>query len=141
MASSKYDSRFLTSSSMDFAIMMQEMGVDRVVAVDLQRPGQGQEACFFDNSVPLEVVLTLNMMIDHFVEKKSKLFDNDRRIVIAAPNRECLKKALKFSVGLKNGLKREEISLVGFTHQGSGNLNSRSDKLDALGDADVRKAV
>ena len=33
-------SRFLTSNASDFAKMLQTVGVDRVIAVDLQRPGQ-----------------------------------------------------------------------------------------------------
>jgi ribose-phosphate pyrophosphokinase len=141
MSSTKFNSRFLSSSAMDFAIMMQEMGVDRVIAVDLQRPGQGQEACFFDNSIPLEVILTTNMMITHFKKAADRLFHNDRPIVVAAPNRECLKKALKFSMGLKKGLRRDHIGLLGFTHQGTGNKNSKDNKLDALGDADVRVLI
>ena len=36
--STKHNSRFLFSSSMAFAKMLQEMGVDRVIAVDLQVP-------------------------------------------------------------------------------------------------------
>jgi len=51
-------SRFLTSNASDFAKMLQTVGVDRVIAVDLQRPGQGHEACFFDTTIPLESVMT-----------------------------------------------------------------------------------
>jgi ribose-phosphate pyrophosphokinase len=55
---SSHDSRFLSSAAMDFAKMLTVIGVDRVIAVDLQRPGQGGEACFFDNSIPLESIVT-----------------------------------------------------------------------------------
>lgn len=58
MKLTSHDSRFLSSAAMDFAKMLTVVGVDRVIAVDLQRPGQGGEACFFDNSIPLESVLT-----------------------------------------------------------------------------------
>lgn len=66
--STLHQSRFLTSGAMDFAKMLQEMGVDRVIAVDLQRPGQGQEACFFDNNVPLETILTTDSLVDFFTK-------------------------------------------------------------------------
>lgn len=137
MSSTKYNSRFLSSSAMDFSIMLQEMGVDRVIAVDLQRPGQGQEACFFDNSIPLEVILTTNMMVSYFVDNAGRFFDNKRRIVVVAPNRECLKKALKFSVGVRKGLERTKVDLMGFTHQGTGATQGKGDKLDSLGEANV----
>jgi hypothetical protein len=139
MSSTKYNSRFLSSSAMDFSIMLQEMGVDRVIAVDLQRPGQGQEACFFDNSIPLEVILTTKMMISYFVVNADRFFSDDRHIVVVAPNRECLKKALKFSVGVRKGLGRKKVDLMGFTHQGTSATNKGSgDKLDSLGEANVR---
>lgn len=137
MSSTKYNSRFLSSASMDFAIMMQEMGVDRVIAVDLQRPGQGQEACFFDNSIPLEVVLTTNLMIEHFVRYSHRFFKKERPIVVVAPNREVLKRALKVSVGLRKGLERDDVHLIGFTHQGTGAMESKNGKLDPLGNASV----
>ena len=65
--SNLHDSRFLSSGAMDFAKMLTVLGVDRVIAVDLQRPGQGGEACFFDNAVPLESVVTTEMFINHFI--------------------------------------------------------------------------
>ena len=41
--STLHNSRFLSSGAMDFAKMLTVLGVDRVVAIDLQRPGQGGE--------------------------------------------------------------------------------------------------
>jgi ribose-phosphate pyrophosphokinase len=136
-SSAKYRSRFLSSAAMDFAIMLQEVGVDRVVAVDLQRPGQGQEACFFDNSVPLEVVLTKGLMIKYFAENIK--FDADRPIIIVSPNTECLKRAMKFTSGLKKSLDRKDVSLIGFMQLGTG-TGSQDDKLllEPLGEANVR---
>ena len=69
--SSRKNSRFLSSGAMDFAHMLQEMGVDRVVAVDLQRSGQGHEACFFDNQVPLETIVTNDLFVDYIATNLS----------------------------------------------------------------------
>ncbi len=131
-SSVKYNSRFLSSAAMDFAIMLQEMGVDRVIAVDLQRTGQGQEACFFDNSIPTEVLLTTNMMIDHFV--KNVKFNESERVVVLSPNTECLKRAIKIEQGLKAGFPALEVDLVGFVQQSTG-TGSQDDKvqLEPLG--------
>ena len=41
--STSYQSRFLWSASFDVAKMLQAVGVDSVISVDLQRPGQGHE--------------------------------------------------------------------------------------------------
>lgn len=113
--STRHQSRFLSSAAMDFARMLEEMGVDRVITVDLQRPGQGQEACFFDNGVPLEVILTTDFMLDEFV-KHTPLSNN---VVIVSPNAECVKKARKFQIGLKNGYNKD-AKLAAFFHNESG---------------------
>ena len=68
--------------------MLTVLGVDRVIAVDLQRPGQGGEACFFDNNVPLEAVVTTDKMIKHFISNVP-LSGN---IVVVSPNSESLAK-------------------------------------------------
>ena len=136
-SSVKYNSRFLSSAAMDFAIMLQEVGVDRVMAVDLQRTGQGQEACFFDNSIPTEVLLTTNLMIDHLIKKIND--SKSDKIVIVSPNVECLKRALKVEIGLKTGLHKKKVSLVGFMQQSTGVYNE--DKLlEPLGLADVKSS-
>jgi len=127
--STKFQSRFLSSGAMDFAKMLQEMGVDRVISVDLQRPGQGQEACFFDTSVPLEVVLSTNLMIDH-IAKNVKLAD---RLVVVAPNAETFKKARKFQAGLQQKLGRT-VQLVSFFASDSGSGPTDTTTLELVGD-------
>jgi ribose-phosphate pyrophosphokinase len=87
--STKNGSRFLASGAMDFAKMMTEMGVDRVIAVDLQRPGQGSEACFFDNVVPLETIGTSQYQMDFILANVTL----SNPVVVVAPNGECVKKA------------------------------------------------
>jgi len=90
-------SRFLSSSAMDFAKMLEILGVDHVITVDLQRPGQGHEACFFDNMIPLETIQTRELLIDYFVQN-IQLKPN---VVVISPNTECVKKAKQFQLGLK----------------------------------------
>jgi hypothetical protein len=95
--STKNHSRFLTSGATDFAKMLQTMGVDRVIAVDLQRPGQGHEACFFDNSVPTESVISANYLVEYFI----KNVPLQGPIVVVAPNSESVKRARNFQLGLQ----------------------------------------
>jgi ribose-phosphate pyrophosphokinase len=103
-------SRFLSSSAMDFAKMLQEMGVDHVITVDLQRPGQGHEACFFANSVPLETILTKELIIDYF----AKNIPLSKSVIVISPNTECVKKAKQFQIGLKVALPDSDIQLAVF---------------------------
>lgn len=112
--STKHQSRFLSSAAVDFAKMLQEMGVDRVIAVDLQRPGQGQEACFFDNSVPLEVIITMDLLVKHFVENVPL-----QNVVVVTPNAECFKKARKFQLELEEGI-GQQVKLAAFFPQDTG---------------------
>jgi len=108
--STKHQSRFLSSGAMDFSKMLQQMGVDRVLSVDLQRPGQGQEACFFDTSVPLEVLMTMDLTVKHFANN----IDLQEPIVIVTPNAECFKKARKFQLGLQKEKPDADIQLGAF---------------------------
>jgi len=90
--------------------MLQEMGVDRVVSVDLQRPGQGQEACFFDNQVPLESVVTTDYLVKYFVDN----IPLQGPIAVIAPNAECVNKARKFQLGFRKAF-GTEVSLSFYT--------------------------
>lgn len=101
--STKHGSRFLSSGAMDFAKMLTEMGVDRVISVDLQRPGQGSEACFFDNAVPLESIGSTQYQMNYLLEHIE--FKNP--VVVVAPNGECVKKARQCQTMLSKGLGRE----------------------------------
>ena len=101
--STKHGSRFLASGAMDFAKMLTVMGVDRVVAVDLQRPGQGSEACFFDNTVPLESIGTTQLQMNHVMQN----VEFTHPIVVVAPNPDCVKKARQCQGMLQKSLNRE----------------------------------
>jgi ribose-phosphate pyrophosphokinase len=76
------------------------VGVDRVISVDLQRPGQGHEACFFDNTVPLEAIVSTDHMVDYFVQHVNL----QEPIVVVTPNNECVKKARNFQLRLQGEL-------------------------------------
>jgi hypothetical protein len=129
---SKYGSKFLMSSAMDFAKMLDEMGVDKVLTVDVQRPGQGHEACFFDNSIPMENIVTTKLIGEYFL--KTVKLDGD--IVIVSPNDECLHKAIKYERLIAKGYPQSTISLGALVHHGTSTYN-QGDGLEALGKFEV----
>jgi ribose-phosphate pyrophosphokinase len=131
--STLHQSRFLTSGAMDFAKMLQEMGVDRVIAADLQRPGQGQEACFFDNNVPLETILTTDYLVEYFI--KSVSLNND--ITVIAPNSECVKKANNVKVLLQKKLGKD-VDLLAFFAKDASSGPTDTDKLELKGKGGVQ---
>lgn len=88
--SSLSHSRFLWSATNDLAKMLQTVGVDGVLSVDLQRPGQGHEACFFDVSIPVETLTSVESFVDYF---KTKNLNGP--VVVVSPNIECEKRARK----------------------------------------------
>jgi len=96
--STTYDSRFLWNAAGDVAKMLLIVGVDKVVSVDLQRPGQGHEACFFDSSVPVETISTSDIFVEHF----ANTLDLSVPIVIVAPGTEYVKMAKRFIKNLEN---------------------------------------
>ncbi len=57
--STTHHSRFLWSAAGDMGKMLATMGADKIISVDLQRPGQGHEACFFNTNLPAETISTI----------------------------------------------------------------------------------
>ena len=133
--STKHHSRFLTSGATDFAKMLQAMGVDRVIAVDLQRAGQGHEACFFDNSVPLETVISTEYQMDYFIKKVP--FQNP--VVVVAPNAESVKRARNFQLRFQNELEAD-VKMATFIieqQQDFSNLSQNTQRHRLLGNPKV----
>jgi len=108
--STAYHSRFLWNAAGDVAKMLAVAGVDKVVSVDLQRPGQGHEACFFESTVPVESISTNDVFVKHFHEKV-KL---QGPVVIVSPNTEFVKKAKRFQRKLKALTGLEKIEYAAF---------------------------
>ncbi len=138
--STKHSSRFLWSVSADFAKMLEVMGVDRVISLDLQRPGQGQEACFFSNKVPVESVSSIDNTIDYIANNMSL----GKRVVVVAPRSEFIKKARLFQQGLRDRLPDiEKVDLAAFL-QTDANLSDGKKRDNStstlLGSTDIRGA-
>lgn len=130
--STKHKSRFLWSGAGDFAAMLQELGCDHVIAVDMQRPGQGLEACFFDNLVPVETIVTTKLFIENLLHRQ-QLSDN---ITIVAPNAECYKKAKKFQKDLQRHCK-DEVKLLPFFSMDTSSGPTDASQLVVLDDSVV----
>ena len=130
--SSVYNSRFLWSSSSDLADMLTSMGVDAVLAVDLQRPGQGHEACFFDNDTPIETISSNDLMVQYFADH----IPLGEEVVIVSPNSDCVKKAIKFKQKLSKLKNFKQLSHGLFLPGKSGNddnVTSRVKGVEFLG--------
>ena len=107
----------LWSVAGDFANMLKTMGVDRIISVDFHRPGQGQETCFFDTTIPVEAVSSNDLCISYINENIP--LSNNVTIVAASP--DFIKKARRFQIGLKtlSDLKNihKNIQLAAFLRQ------------------------
>jgi ribose-phosphate pyrophosphokinase len=131
--SKKLHSKFLVSGPTDFGKMLEAMDVDRVISVGLQRPGQGQEACFFDNSIPLEDVTTTHITTEYF-KNNVKL---EGPIVLMSPNDECLKKAVKFEKDFRVIYPKSKFSIVASVHRGASVYKDNSGDFEILGKFEV----
>lgn len=85
--------------------MLQTVGADKVISVDLQRPGQGHEACLFNTLLPAETISTNELFVSHFVNKIAL----HKKVVIVSPNTVNVKKARKFQRKLKALLRDKSV--------------------------------
>lgn len=123
--SSTYHSRFLWSASADMAKMLHTLGVDKVVSLDLQRPGQGHEACFFDSLTPVETISSNETFVNYVKEN----LNLESPVVIVAPNAEYIKKARKFQKKLKSSLNLESVDTAVFFSDGAANKDKNLEEL------------
>ena len=82
-------------SSSEVATMLEAMGVDRVLAVDLQAPGMGQIEGFFGTRVPVDSIQGTFAAVEYFRNRLSE------RVVVVAPNETCVKKAEHMQAGIR----------------------------------------
>lgn len=92
--STTYHSRFLWSAASDLAKMLQIVGADKVISVDLQRSGEGHESCFFDSTVPVESISSADLFVDYLANNID--LEKDVPVVIVSPSTELVKKACKY---------------------------------------------
>lgn len=52
----------------DVGRLLEVMGVDRVIAVDLERPGTGSGGAFLGPGIPVETLLTTNIFAEHIAQ-------------------------------------------------------------------------
>jgi ribose-phosphate pyrophosphokinase len=135
--STTHHSRFLWSAASDLAKMLLVMGVDKVISVDLQRPGQGHEACFFHQSLPAETISTSDLFTEHFHNTLSK----DTPLVIVSPNTELVKKAKKFQSKLSQLRPSQEIKYAAFLRSDSDLSYVKGAPLELQGDVRGKDVV
>jgi ribose-phosphate pyrophosphokinase len=125
-----HHSRFLWSAAADLAKMFLVMGVDKIISVDLQRPGQGHEACFFHTSLPAETITTHDLFVEHF----HKILDVTRPLCIVSPNIEFVKKGKKFQQKLRALRKEQNIDCAAFLRSDSDLAYTRGAPIELQGD-------
>lgn len=134
--SSTHHSRFLWSAAADLAKMLMVMGVDKVVSVDLQRPGQGHEACFFHTSLPAETITTHELFVDYFHKEL-----DDSPLTIVSPNIEFVKKAKKFQQKLQKLRPTQSINYGSFLRSDSDMSFLKGASLELQGDVKGRDVL
>ncbi|KAM3572877.1 hypothetical protein VYU27_005124 [Nannochloropsis oceanica] len=129
--------RYLGSAGQDFAKMLEVLGVDRVIAVDLQRPGHQSEGTSF--TVPVETCVTEGLAVKYFAQ--AGLLTDGRKVAVVAPNPDTAKKAQIFRHGLIDAWQdAPRVSLAMFSRapvvQGS-KLHHESELLGDVNGKDV----
>lgn len=104
------------------------IGVDKVISVDLQRPGQSHEACFTKTTLPAETISTNDLFIEYFADVFAKdrpstqndgKHSNNVPIAVVSANMELGKKARKFQNKLRALLPNTQIDYSVFVRSDS----------------------
>ncbi|KAG7402380.1 Ribose-phosphate pyrophosphokinase 2 [Phytophthora boehmeriae] len=111
-AATSLNSKFIQSPAADIAKMLEVMGVDRVIAVDMQMRAEGHEACFFSSDIPVETIETIMAGVEYFATQVYLR----RPLVVMAPNPECLRRARVFQTGLNKWLPDSPARFAVFFH-------------------------
>lgn len=135
--STTHHSRFLWSAAGDLAKMLMVMGVDKVISVDLQRPGQGHEASFFHQSLPAETITTHDLFTEYFHGH----LRTEAPLVIVSPNIELIKKAKKFQSKLSHLRPTQEIECAAFLRTDSDLSYVKGAPLELQGDVRGKDVV
>eukprot|EP01039_Chlorochromonas_danica_P004168 gene4166-4579_t len=135
--SSTHHTRFLWNAAGDLAKMLQVAGVDKVISVDLQRTGQGHEACFLKAQLPAETISTNDLFVDYFQKK----LDPTCPIVIVAANIENAKKAKKYQKKLSLGLPTAKIDCAAFLRTDAESTIFKGAQLELQGDVKGKDVV
>ncbi|CAK4085415.1 unnamed protein product [Aphanomyces euteiches] len=122
------NSKFIHSPAQDIAKMLEVMGVDRVIAVDLQQRGQGHEASFFSTNIPVETLETVMAGVEYFA---TQVYFRGP-IVVMAPNPDCVKRARVFQRGLRKWL--PDIPITFATCIRGGTTGDDPDEIQLVGD-------
>lgn len=109
-ASTSLHSKFIQSPAADIAKMLEVMGVDRVIAVDLQLRAQGHEACFFSSNIPVETLETIMAGVEYFATQVYLR----RPLVVLSPNAECLRRTRVFQHGLNKWLPDSPVRFAAY---------------------------
>lgn len=89
--------------------------------------GQGHEACFFDNNVPIETIVSTDLFVSHFVNN----IPLQHPIVVVAPNTEGVKRARNFQLGLQRAYD-SDVQLAVFEGKESGTGPVDTSRLELL---------
>jgi len=126
--SSTHHSRFLWNAASDISKMLMVIGVDKVISVDLQRPGQSHEGCFTKTTLPAETISTNDLFIEYFagvfakdrpVTAAGNKQHNTVSIAVVSANMELGKKARKFQNKLRVLLPNTQIDYGVFVRSDS----------------------
>lgn len=131
--STSMNSKFIQSPGADIAKMLEVMGVDRVIAVDLQMRVEGHEACFFSSNIPVETLETIMAGVEYFATQVYLR----RPIVVLAPNPDCLRRARVFQDGLNKWLPDMPAKFAVFFHGTGKGDEAGADIIGDVSGADV----